>query len=155
MCEALFLETDSIDDFVQCVTMILCMSKVTFVCQYACSLNHMWVHSSVRTGFSVECTGLTVECTGLTMECPGVLLTEIWLCNRSDLGKWEDLREVGIKSEVRQGRGGRELWKGLEVSEEGGRAYSILKNRSANAYGRYSIHRSSLKPIRTEQNRIE
>ena len=70
MCKALFLETDSTDDFVQCVIMILSMTKVTSVCQYACSLNHMWVDSSVYTGLSVECTGLT-------MECPGVLLTEI------------------------------------------------------------------------------
>ena len=35
MCKALFLETDSIDDFVQCVTMILFMSKVTSVSKLA------------------------------------------------------------------------------------------------------------------------
>ena len=110
MCKALFLETDSIHDFVQCVTKMLCMSKVTFVYQYACSLNHTWADSSV-------CTELSVECTGFSVECTGVLLTEIWLRNRSDLGKWEDLRQVGIKSGGRQGRGDKSCGK-AEVSEE-------------------------------------
>lgn len=59
------------------MTKILCASKVTFVCQYACSLNHAWADSSVCAELSVECTRLTVEGTGFTVECTGVLLTEI------------------------------------------------------------------------------
>ena len=117
------------------------MSKVTFVYQYACSLNHTWADSSV-------CTALSVEWTRLTVECTGVLLTEIWLCNRSDLWKWEDLREVGIKSGGRQGRGDKELCKGLEASEELGGFFHSQEQKCQ--CGRQSIRRSSLKPIREQ-----
>ena len=47
MWKALLLETVSIYDFViMCVMMILYISKVAFVYQNTCSLNHTMVYSS-------------------------------------------------------------------------------------------------------------